>query len=400
MKKDIWQKVGEFRQADEAREQGIYPYFLPFDHIDGPWARLDGREILMFGSNNYLGLATHPRVTEAAAEAARRHGTSMTGSRMLNGSLELHAELEERLAAFLGKESVLVFTTGYQVNLAACSALLGDGDVAVVDRAVHASIYDGVKLGLAMGARMVRFGHNSAASLEKHLGRIGDDEGVLVLVDGVFSTDGELARLDEILPVVKAHGARILVDDAHGLGVVGPGGRGSVHHFGLEDEVDLIGGTFSKSLASIGGYLAGDAKIIDFIRHRASPFMFAASGAPASIAAAGEALSILEEEPWRMERLQENSRHLADGASSMGFEIGRTETAVISLHLEDDASAVAMWWALLEDHGIYTNPFVAPAVLPGQILLRMSCMATHEREHLDRCLAALEDVGKKTGIIS
>ncbi|HKJ02339.1 MAG TPA: pyridoxal phosphate-dependent aminotransferase family protein [Longimicrobiales bacterium] len=399
MSGDVWDKIREFRLAEEAREQGLYPYFRAFELNEGPEAIVDGRRVTMFGSNNYLGLTTHPKVREAAADAIRRLGTSMTGSRFVNGTMQLHRDFEERLADFFGREAALVFTTGYQVNLALCSALLRGGDVALVDRGVHASIYDGVRLGMANGARMVRFGHNSAASLERHLSRLEDDAAVLVLVDGVFSAEGEIARLDELVPVAKAHGARVMIDDAHGLGVLGPGGRGTVHHFGLEGQVDLVGGTFSKSLASVGGYLVGDRSVLDFIRHHAPSFMFAASGAPSSVAAAMAALEVMQEEPWRIDALRENFTYMIRELTSLGFEIGPTGTAVVPLYIRDDARTLAVWRELFEVHGIYTNPFVSVSVLPGHQLIRTSYMATHERAHLDRGLEALATVGRKFGVI-
>lgn len=396
---DVWSKILAFREAEMARQEGLYPYFRAFDRNDGPEAVVDGRRVVMFGSNNYLGLTTHPKVREAAVDAIRNLGTSMTGSRLVNGTMRLHEEFEERLAAFYGREAALVFTTGYQVNLAACSALLGQGEVALIDRGVHASIYDGVRLAMANGARMVRFGHNSAESLDRHLGKLGNGAGAMVIVDGVFSAEGEIARLDELMVPIRAHGARILVDDAHGLGVVGPSGKGTAHHFGVQDEVDLIGGTFSKSLASVGGYLVGDRNALDFIRHHAPSFLFAASGAPSSVAAAMAALEILQEESWRVDRLRENFEYMIRELQSLGFEIGPTRTAVVPIYVRDDRLTAAVWRDLLENHSVYTNPFVGQSVLPGHSLIRTSYMATHERSHLDRGLEALEAVGKKHGVI-
>ncbi|HSW28985.1 MAG TPA: aminotransferase class I/II-fold pyridoxal phosphate-dependent enzyme [Longimicrobiales bacterium] len=399
MSADVWSKVTAFRAAADGRARGLYPFFRAFDVHEGPEAVIEGRRVTMFGSNNYLGLTTHPKVREAAREAVRRLGTSTTGSRLINGTLRLHEELEQRLAAFLGRPSALVFTTGYQVNLAVCSALLAEGNVAVVDRGVHASIYDGVRLATSSGARMVRFGHNSASSLHRHLSRLDDGEGALVMMDGVFSADGVVARLDEIVPVIRAHRARVMIDDAHGLGMLGPGGRGTVHHFGLESEVDLIGGTFSKSLASVGGYLVGDEAVIDYIRHNASPFIFAASGAPATLAAALAALEVMQEETWRIDRLRENSEYMARGLRLLGFDIGATTTAIIPILIGDEERTVEVWRDLLESHAIYTNPFLFSSVAAGGALLRTSCMATHEQGHLDRGLEAFEAVGRKHGLI-
>ena len=397
---DVLNKVYEFEAADDARRAGVYPYFKPFDYHDGPEAVMDGKRVTMFGSNNYLGLTTHPRVREAAVSAIGTFGTSMTGSRFVNGSIKLHGEFEEKIADFYGKESALVFTTGYQVNLAVCSALLRDENcVAVVDRSVHASIYDGVRLSQAAGGRMVRFRHNSAASLDRALSKLKGEQAALVMTDGVFSAEGDIAKLDELITVVKQRGARLFVDDAHALGVIGPGGRGTAHHFGLEQDVDLIGGTFSKSLASVGGYLVGERKVLDYIRHFASSFMFAASGSPSSIAAAMAAFDVMQEETWRIDTLRENYTYMKNELEGMGFELGATESAVIPIYIRDDAGTLKFWSSLLDDYAVYTNPFISPGVLPRNALLRTSFMATHERKHLDRGLEALQKVGKQIGVI-
>ena len=397
---DVLDKAYEFHVADDARKAGVYPYFKPFDYNDGPESVIDGKRVTMFGSNNYLGLTTHPRVREAAVAAIARFGTSMTGSRFVNGSMKLHGDFEEKIASFYGRESALVFTTGYQVNLALGSALLGAEDsVAVVDRSVHASIYDGVRLGQAAGGRMVRFRHNSAASLDRALSKLKATESALVMTDGVFSAEGDIAKLNDLIPVVQKHGARLFLDDAHALGVIGPGGRGTAHYFGLEGDVDLIGGTFSKSLASVGGYLVGERKVLDYIRHFAPSFMFAASGAPSCIAAAMAAFEVMQEETWRIDKLRENYTYMKDELTRMGFELSATESAVIPIYVRDDARTLEFWRALLEDYSVYTNPFISPGVLPRDSLLRTSYMATHDREHLDRGLEALRSVGKHLGVI-
>jgi 8-amino-7-oxononanoate synthase len=397
---DVFEKCYQFTAADNARKAGLYPFFRPLDFNDGPEAVIDGRRVLMFGSNNYLGLTTHPKVREAAKAAIDRFGTSMTGSRLVNGSMKLHNEFEEKLAAFFGKESALVFTTGYQVNLATCAAILSNKtSVAVVDRNIHASLYDGVRLGQAAGTRLTRFKHADPESLDRALDRVQAGEGALVITDGVFSAEGEIAKLDQIVPIVKKHGARLLVDDAHALGVIGPGGRGTAHHFGLEKEVDLIGGTFSKSMASIGGWLVGERKVLEYIQHFAPSFMFAASAAPPCVAAAMAAFDIMQEEPWRMERLRENFTYMRDELKKMGFELGHTETAVIPIFIRQDLRTLMMWRELLEEHGVYTNPFISPGVPPKSAMLRTSYMASHTREHLDRGLEALHKAGKKYGVI-
>jgi 8-amino-7-oxononanoate synthase len=397
---DIFEKAFKFSAADNARKRGIYPFFRPLDFSDGPEAQIDGKRVIMFGSNNYLGLTTHPKVRAAAKEAIDKYGTSMTGSRLVNGSMKLHVEFEEKLAAWFGKESALVFTTGYQVNISTLSALLSNKhSVAMIDRNVHASLYDGVRLGMAAGAKQVRYKHNDAESLDRALEKLEGEEGALVITDGVFSAEGEIAHLDQIVPVVKKHKARLFVDDAHALGVIGPGGKGTSHHFGVQDDVDLIGGTFSKSFASIGGYLVGERKVLDYIRHFAPSFMFAAAAAPPSIAAAMAAFEVMQEEEWRIEKLHENFTYMRDNLRALGFELGKTETAVIPIYIRQDLRTILMWRDLLEDYGVYTNPFISPGVPPKSAMLRTSYMATHERPQLDRALEAFEKVGKKYGVI-
>jgi 8-amino-7-oxononanoate synthase len=398
--KDVFEKAFKFMAADNARKMGIYPFFRPLDFNDGPEAEINGKRVLMFGSNNYLGLTTHPKVREAARNAIDRFGTSMTGSRLVNGSMKLHEELEAKFAAFMGKESALVFTTGYQVNLATCAALLSNKQsVALIDRNVHASLYDGVRLGQAAGAKLVRYKHNDAESLDRALDKLETGEGAFVITDGVFSAEGEIAKLDEIVPVVKKHGARLIVDDAHAIGVIGPGGRGTAHSFGLQDQVDLIGGTFSKSLASIGGFLVGERKVLDYIRHFAPSFMFAASAAPPQVAAAMAALEVMQEETWRIDKLRENFTYMRDELKKLGFELGHTQTAVIPIYIRQDLRTIMMWRDLLEEYGVYTNPFISPGVPPKSAMLRTSYMATHDRHHLDRALEAFAKVGKKYGVI-
>ncbi|MBI3205895.1 MAG: aminotransferase class I/II-fold pyridoxal phosphate-dependent enzyme [Myxococcales bacterium] len=398
--RDVFEKAYKFSAADNARKMGIYPFFRPLDLNDGPEAVIDGKRVVMFGSNNYLGLTTHPKVREAAKAAIDRFGTSMTGSRLVNGSMKLHEEFEDKLAAWFGKESALVFTTGYQVNIATCSALLSNKkSVAVIDRNVHASLYDGVRLGQSAGARLVRYRHNDAESLDKALEKVDAGEGALVVTDGVFSAEGEIAKLDELVPIVKKHGARLFVDDAHALGVIGPSGRGTAHHFGLSDQVDLMGGTFSKSLASIGGWLVGERKVLDYIRHFAPSFLFAAAAAPPNVAAAMAAFELMNEESWRIDKLRQNFEYMRDGLRSLGFDLGHTQTSVIPIYIREDLRTIMMWRDLLEEYGIYTNPFISPGVPPKHAMLRTSYMATHEKAHLDRGLEAFEKVGKKYGVI-
>jgi len=398
--RDVFKKCYEFKAADKARKMGIYPYFKPLDLNDGPEAVLEGRRVLMLGSNNYLGLTTHPKVREAAADAIRKYGTSMTGSRLVNGSMKLHRDLEEKLAAFHNKEAALVFTTGYQVNTASIAAILSNRHtVALIDRNDHASIYDGVRLGLAAGARMIRYKHNNAESLDRQLAALDPDTGAFVITDGVFSAEGEIANLPALVEVTKKHQARILVDDAHALGVIGPVGRGTAAHFGIEKDVDLIGGTFSKSMASIGGWLVGERKVLEYIQHFASSFIFAASAAPPSVAAAMAALDVMQEETWRIDNLHKNFTYMRDELTKMGWDVGNSQTAVIPLYVRQDLRTIKMWKELLDTYGVYTNPFISPGVPPKQACLRTSYMATHTREQLDRALEAFQAVGKKFKVI-
>ncbi len=398
--RDVFQKCFDFKAADNARKMGVYPYFRPLDFNDGPEAVLDGHRVLMLGSNNYLGLTTHPKVREAAAQAIHKFGTSMTGSRLVNGTMQLHKEFEDKLAAFHGKEAALVFTTGYQVNIASIAALLSNKHtVALIDRSDHASIYDGVRLGIAVGARMVRYKHNDAEALDRQLSKLNDRDGALVITDGVFSAEGEVVNLPEIVRVTRKHKVRLMIDDAHGLGVLGPMGRGTVAHFNLVDDVDLIGGTFSKSMASSGGWLVGDRKVLDYIQHFASSFMFAASASPANVAAAMAALDVMQEESWRIDKLRENFTYMREELTKMGWDVGKSETAVIPLYVRKDLRTIMMWKELLDNYGIYTNPFISPGVPPKQACLRTSYMATHTKEHLDRALESFEAVGKKFGVL-
>jgi 8-amino-7-oxononanoate synthase len=403
--RDVFEKCFKFMTADNARSMGVYPFFRPLDFNNGPEAQLEGKKVVMLGSNNYLGLTTHPRVREASKAAIDKYGTSMTGSRLVNGTMRLHKELEEKLAAYHGKEAGLVFTTGYQVNIATISSLLANKkSVAVIDKDDHASIYDGVRLAQAAGAKMVRYKHNDPAALDQALSELedagNDGCGALVCTDGVFSAQGEIVNLPGVVEVVKKHKARLLVDDAHALGVIGKQGRGTASHYGVEDGVDLIGGTFSKSLASIGGWLVGDRKVLDYVQHFAYSFLFAASAAPPCVAAAMAALSVMQEEPWRQDKLRDNFTYMRTELRRLGFELGKTETAVIPIYIRDDLKTVMMWKSLLDDYGIYVNPFITPGVAPKQQVLRTSYMATHERVHLDRALDAFEKVGKKFGVIS
>ena len=391
---DFARTIGFPTNPRTAREMGLYPFFIPLDGTEGTTVTVDGRRLIMIGSNNYLGLTTHPAVRSAAMEAIREYGTSCTGSRFLNGTLAMHVELERKLASYIGKERALVFSTGFQVNLGVISALAGRNDVILCDKEDHASIVDGSRLALG---RMVRFRHNDVEDLERALKACPAEAGRLVVVDGVFSMGGELAPLPDIVAVCKAQGARLMVDDAHGIGVVG-GGRGSAAHFGLTDDVDLIMGTFSKSLASIGGFVAGDEAVIEWIQHLARSLMFSASLPPSNVAAALAALEVLETEPERVARVNEASARMRDRYREIGYDVGRSETPIVPIFVGAAVDAMGLWKSVF-DAGVYTNVAIPPAVPEGKSLLRTSYMATHTDEQLDEVVEVLAAVGRAGGLI-
>jgi 8-amino-7-oxononanoate synthase len=391
---DRFDKARAFTRAKEAMKTGLYPYFQPLSDTEGTIATFKGKEVVMIGSNNYLGLTTHPKVRQAAIEAIERYGTSCTGSRFLNGTLRFHLELDNRLAQFVGKEAALVFSTGYQTNVGTISALVQKGDYAIIDKDDHASIVDGCFMSRG---EMRRFNHNDPDSLDSTLAKLPGDAGKLVIVDGVFSMGGDIAPLPQIVEICKKHGARLMVDDAHSLGVLA-GGRGTAAHFGLTDEVDLIMGTFSKSFASIGGFIAGSADVVHYIQHHARALMFSASLPAPCVAAVLAALNIIETEPEHVQRLWRNAHHMLDGLHRLGYDTGPSETPIIPLMIRDEYRTVLAWHALIEE-GVYTNPVIPPGVPPNSSLLRTSYMATHTIEHLDRALHALETVGHNLDLI-
>jgi 8-amino-7-oxononanoate synthase len=391
---DVFEKCQQYTVAREMQAAGLYPYFLPLEDTEGTEVVIDGRRVLMIGSNNYLGLTTDPRVRHAATEAVKRYGTSCTGSRFLNGTLALHKELETRLAAFVEKEAALVFSTGYQVNLGVISCLVGRGDIVVTDKDDHASIVDGCKL--AFGETR-RFSHNDLEHLERVLSMIDEKAGRLVVVDGVYSMGGDLAPLLEIIPLCKKYQARLMVDDAHSLGVMG-GGHGTSAHFGVTDQVDLIMGTFSKSFASLGGFIAGDEDVIHFIQHNARSLIFSASMPASNVAAVLAALEIMETEPEHVERLWQVTERMRSGLQALGFETGVSVTPIIPI-LVGDMEKTFIAWKMCFEAGLYTNAVVSPAVPPDQCLLRTSYMATHTDEQIDRALGILGEVGRGLGLI-
>jgi 8-amino-7-oxononanoate synthase len=391
---DIFDKCSRFEKARELISQGIYPYFRVIESPQDPEIMMNGRRMIMIGSNNYLGLTNHPKVKEAAIEAIRKYGTGCAGSRFLNGTLTIHVELEEKLARFMGKEAALIFSTGFQVNLGVISSLVGKDDVVIIDKMDHASIIDGCRLSFG---EVKKFRHNDMNDLERVL-REHESKDKLVVVDGVFSMEGDIARLPEIITLTKKYGARVMVDDAHGIGVLGQTGRGTVEHFGLEDDIDLIMGTYSKSLASIGGFIAGSADVIHFIKHTARPLIFSASPPPASVASVSAALDIIENEPERRKALWRNTNKMFKGFNELGFEVGPSQTPIIPIVVDNNENAFLMAM-MLQEEGIFANVAVSPAVPNGRALIRTSYMATHTEEQLDRVLAAFEKVGKRMGLI-
>ncbi len=397
----IFNKCFEFTAAADARATGLYPYFKPISRSEGSKVYIDGREMLMLGSNNYLGLANDARMKIAAEEAAERYGTSCSGSRFMNGTLDLHEELEHKLAHFVGKESALCFTTGYQTNLGALSAILNRGDHVIVDKYNHASIMDGIFMaeGAKKGINLHRFKHNSLKDLERILQRIPLNDPKLIVIDGVFSMEGDITPLPEIRALADHYKAGIYVDEAHAIGVIGKTGRGTGEHYDNNFQLcDLLMCTFSKSFGSIGGFVAGDEVIIDYIKHFARPLMFSASMPPANIAATMKALEIMEAEPERVAKLQRNAKRLIKGFTELGFNIGTSETPIVPLVIGDNEKTFLLWKAVFK-RGLYVNPVVSPAVPPQRALLRTSCMSVHNDEELDTALQILGEEAHKLGII-
>ena len=399
---DIFDKCMAFQDANDVRESGLYPYFIPIEENRGSRVVMKGREVIMCGSNNYLGLSWDPRVREAAIKAIEKYGTSCSGSRLINGTYTLHEELEHRLARYVRREAALVFTTGYQSNLGSIQALMGRKEHVISDRVNHASIVDGIMLasGLTGGnVHFHRYQHNSPAHLEKTLADIPADEAKLVVTDGVFSMEGDIARLPEIRKACDKYDARLYLDEAHALGVIGKTGRGTEEHWGIGPTADLVMGTFSKSLASIGGFVAGEHRVIDYIKHFARPLIFSASMPPANIGAVNAALTIMESEPQHTQRLQAITRKMIEGFKSLGFNLGVAETPVIPLIVGDNEKTFLLWKAMFEG-GVYANPVVSPAVPPDRSIIRTSYMALHTDSELDQVLEIAGREARKLGIIS
>ncbi len=391
---DIFEKCYRFTAAKEIINAGIYPYFRTIESAQEPEVIVSGKKMIMIGSNNYLGLTNHPKVKETAIEALQKYGSGCAGSRFLNGTLDIHVDLETKLARFMRKKAALVFSTGFQTNLGVISSLAGKDDAIFIDKMDHASIIDGCRLSFG---EVKKFRHNDMEDLERLLQQYGD-KGKLIVVDGVFSMEGDIVKLPEVTKLAKKYSARVMVDDAHGIGVLGKSGRGTAEHFGLEDEVDLIMGTYSKSLASIGGFIAASDEVIHYIKHSARALIFSASPPPASVASVSAAIDIIENEPERRERLWDNTHKMLKRFKSLGFDTGQSQTPIIPVIVGDDQKAFKMA-RMLHDKGIFANVAVNPAVPNGKALIRTSYMATHTDEQLDRVLNAFEEVGKALGII-
>ncbi len=391
----LFDKCRQFTQAREIQAAGLYPYFKPISESEDTVVVIEGQQRIMLGSNNYLGLTHHPKVIEAATAALQRYGSGCTGSRFLNGSLDLHEKLEAALAEFLGKESCIVFSTGYGANLGMISGLVGRGETVYLDKLDHACIVDGAKLTFG---ETQRFNHGDIEGLSRLLDRNTSGKGTLIVVDGVYSMEGDIADIPELVRVARSHGAALAVDDAHALGVLGPHGEGTGAHFGLQHEVDIIAGTFSKSLASVGGFVAGAENVIHYLKHKSRPFIFTASLPPANTAGVLAALQVIQEEPNRRDRLWENARRLQQGFLSLGYDIGPTETPIVPV-LVGPLETTFIFWRKLYDAGVFTNPVVPPAVPPSQCRLRTSVMATHTPEQIDFALEAFARIGKELGVI-
>lgn len=391
----LQEKLAKYDIPQKAMAAGIYPYFRMIESDQDTEVIISGKKVLMFGSNAYLGLTNHPKVKEAAIDAIKKYGTGCAGSRFLNGTLDLHIQLEKRLAEFVGKEEAIIYSTGFQVNLGVVSCLTGREDYILWDELDHASIIEGHRLSYST---KLKYKHNDMESLEKQLQKCEPDKIKLIVTDGVFSMEGDVAKLPEIIALAKKYNASVMVDEAHGIGVLGKQGRGTCDHFGVTEDVDLIMGTFSKSFASIGGFIASDKETINYLRHNSRSYIFSASNTPAATAAAGAALDIMLSEPERIEHLWKLTNYALEGFRTMGCEIGHTSTPIIPLYIRDNDKTFMVVRDLF-DLGVFVNPVVSPAVAPQDTLIRFSLMATHTQEQLNQAMDAIQTVFKKYGII-
>lgn len=394
---DLFAKTRTFRRAKDLQSAGVYPYFIPIEGSEDTEVNIGGRNLIMVGSNNYLGLTHHPKVLEAAEAASRKYGTGCTGSRFLNGTLDLHEKLEADLAEFTGHEAALVFSTGYQTNLGIIQSLVGREDTVLIDKLDHASIIDGCTMA---AGETVRFRHNDVADLDQELESLsGKKGGTLIAVDGVFSMEGDIAPLPQLIEIAKKHGARLFVDEAHSLGVIGPTGAGAVDHFGVQADVDLVMGTFSKSFASIGGFVAAEAEVIHYLKHHARSLMFSAAMPPYAVATVHAALGIIKSEPERRVQLLKNAEYLRNGLRSLGYDTGVSETPIIPVLIGEYQKTFAFWKSLF-DNGVFSNCVVAPAVPPNAGRIRTSLIATHTTAQLDRVIDVFAKVGKEHGVLT
>ena len=396
---DIFEKCYNFTRAEDVKAAGLYPYFRPIQENEGPVVFIEGRKVIMAGSNNYLGLTAHPKVRQAAINAINKYGTGCSGSRYLTGTLDLHIELEHRLAKYLGFEDVLLFSTGYQTALGVLATVATKGDYLILDKEDHACIMNGAMMAKGMYVDYKRYKHNDMNDLEKVLKALPADAGKFIVTDGVFSVTGEIVNLPDLLTIAKKYNARVMVDDAHALGVIGEGGRGTASAFGKTAETDMVMGTFSKTFASLGGYVAGPERVINYIKHHSPALIFSASPTPASCAATLAALDILEQEPELVGKLIKNASYMREGFKNLGFNVIDSETAIVPVIIGDVEKSL-MIWKDLYDGGVFVNAFIPPGVPPTMSMMRTSYMATHKIEHLDGILDAFSKVGKKYGLIS
>ena len=388
-------KLSQYQEPQKAKAAGIYPYFRKIESEQDTEVIINGKKVLMFGSNSYMGLTNHPKVKEAAIEATKKYGTGLAGSPFLNGTLDIHKELEQKLAAFVGKEDAMLYSSGFEVNLGVVSTLTGRNDSIILDEQDHASIIEGRRLSFS---KALKYKHNDMVSLEEQLKKCSPEEIKLIVTDGVFSMEGDVANLPEIVRLAKQYNATVMVDEAHSIGVFGRQGRGTCDHFGVTDDVDLIMGTFSKSFASLGGFIACDKTITNFLRHHSRSYIFTASITPASTAAASAALDIMMNEPERMEHLWEITHYALDGFRNMGCEIGNSSTPIIPLYIRDN-NLTFMITKELSDEGIFVNPVVSPAVAPHDTLIRFSLMATHTKEQVTIALETIQKIFRKYNLI-
>jgi len=395
---DLFKKCFDFTRADDIKNLGVYPYFRPIEENEGPVVQIEGKKVVMAGSNNYLGLTAHPKVKEAAIKAVEKYGTGCSGSRYLTGTLDLHIELEYKLAKFFKTEAVLLYSTGYQTAQGIIPTLVNRGEFVVSDKDNHACIVAGNLMTKGATGEFVRYKHNDMVDLEKVISKLPADSAKLIVSDGVFSTGGEIVDLPELNRIAKKHGARILIDDAHSVGVIGKGGRGTASEFDLEDEIDLTMGTFSKTFASLGGFVAGKERVINYLKHHSPALIFSASPTPASVAAALAALEILEAEPERVTKLISNAKYVSESLSAAGFNVIKGRTAIVPVIVGRDDLAFAMWRKLY-DAGVFVNVFISPGVPEGRQMMRTSYMSTHEKEHLDFIIDAFKTIGKELGLI-